>query len=149
MTAGNPMVVVRKGSVDSKLASQGMMAFFNNVRGNFIAGDVQDVKRTIMNEFLTALGVNNANTDKKERLITGEVDSNNVELSCNINALQRVLKRQIDRVHKLYPELKSDFNIEFKFDPQKLAEEARRLANASMDTNQHMGNESSSRKVRG
>lgn len=148
VTAGKPMVVVRKGSVDSKLVSQGLMAFFNNVRGNFIAGDVQDVKRTIMNEFLTALGINNANTDKKERLVTGEVDSNNVELACNINAFRRVLKRQIDRVHKLYPELKSEFNIEFKFDPEKLAEEARRLANASLGTNQHMGNESSPGKVR-
>lgn len=133
VTMGEPYVVIRKGSVDSKLASQGVTAFFNNVSGNFIAGDVQDVKRTIINELLTQWGINNANTDKKERLITGEVDSNNQELACNINTFRAVMERQNKRVKKLYPEL--EFNIEFAFDPEKVREQAY----ATMVTNKPMG----------
>lgn len=134
ISKGEPMVVVRKGSTDSKIATQGMQVFFNSVKNNFIADIVQDEKRSIVNEFLTWVGVNNANTDKKERLITGEVDSNNDELSCNIAHFKSILKKQVRKTKKLYPEL--DFNMEFQFDASKIRKE---LTNAVMGTHQSMG----------
>lgn len=39
--------------------------------------DLTDLYHDILNEALTFLGINNANTDKKERLITSEADANN------------------------------------------------------------------------
>lgn len=42
----------------------------------FLGTDLQTVKHQIWNEALTFLGIENANTDKKERLITKEVMSN-------------------------------------------------------------------------
>lgn len=42
----------------------------------FVADKIQIVKHQIWNEALTYLGIENTNTDKKERLITGEVMSN-------------------------------------------------------------------------
>ena len=42
----------------------------------YVADKVQIVKHQIWNEALTYLGIENTNTDKKERLITGEVMSN-------------------------------------------------------------------------
>ena len=71
---GEPLVVYSK---DVSLNSTGLNVFFNNVKQNYIADMVQDSKRTIINEFLTAIGVNNANTDKRERRVTGEVDAKN------------------------------------------------------------------------
>lgn len=46
---------------------------------------LQDHKICIWNECLTFLGINNANTEKRERLITGEVEANNghIELSAD------------------------------------------------------------------
>ena len=39
----------------------------------FVAADVMDVRNQIFNQALTYLGVENVNTDKKERLVAGEV----------------------------------------------------------------------------
>lgn len=72
------------------------------VKENFIANDVQLTKRSIINEFLTAIGVNNANTDKRERLISGEVESNNIELQCAVNLWQSNIDKCIKKVNELY-----------------------------------------------
>lgn len=42
-----------------------------------MTGELTDVYHDILNEALTYLGINNANTDKRERLITSEAESNN------------------------------------------------------------------------
>ncbi|MEG0577172.1 MAG: hypothetical protein RR500_04890 [Bacilli bacterium] len=43
----------------------------------FLLDKFQDHKKNIENEFLTQKGINNLTSDKKERLLTGEVNSNN------------------------------------------------------------------------
>lgn len=43
----------------------------------FVADDLIKCKHEIMNECMSFLGLNNANTDKKERMITDEVNANN------------------------------------------------------------------------
>ena len=120
VTNGEPLVVLRKNSTDGKLPAQGMTAFFNNVKNNYIADLVQDSKRTIVNEFLTKIGINNANTDKKERLITGEVDSNNDELSCNVNHFKQNFEQQKKYVKKIFPDLKFDIGFEFDMSNERL-----------------------------
>ena len=52
----------------------------------FIVKDIMDYKREIWNEFLTFMGLQNL-SEKKERLITGEVDSNNELINMNLQAL--------------------------------------------------------------
>lgn len=47
-----------------------------NTQAPFVASDLQTLKRQIFNEALTYLGVENGNTEKKERLVTGEITSN-------------------------------------------------------------------------
>lgn len=46
----------------------------------FIADKLTDIKHDTLNEFLTFIGVNNANTDKRERLNADEVNSNTQEV---------------------------------------------------------------------
>lgn len=52
----------------------------------FIVNDIYQYKREIWNEFLTFMGIQNL-SEKRERLITGEVDSNNELLNLNLQAL--------------------------------------------------------------
>lgn len=48
-----------------------------DLKSEFNADRVHDIKNKVYAEALESLGVRSANTDKKERLITGEVDSGN------------------------------------------------------------------------
>lgn len=52
----------------------------------FICNDIYQYKREIWNEFLTFMGIQNL-SEKRERLISGEVDSNNELLNLNLQAL--------------------------------------------------------------
>lgn len=52
----------------------------------FIINDLMEYKREIWNEFLTFMGIQNL-SEKRERLISNEVDSNNELLNLNLQAL--------------------------------------------------------------
>lgn len=52
----------------------------------FIAQNIMDYKREIWNEFLTFLGIANL-SEKRERLISSEIDSNNELINLNLQAL--------------------------------------------------------------
>lgn len=73
IAAGNPLVVT-----DPEVSTA--FSFFP-VKNAYIAGDVIDLKRDIINEYLTSIGISNTNTQKKERMLTDEINSNNMEVS--------------------------------------------------------------------
>lgn len=59
-------------------------------------------KHEIWNEALTFLGVNNANTDKKERLVTDEVNSNNELINYYLNCFYKTRKEACERINEKY-----------------------------------------------
>lgn len=78
IASGEPAVVIDKNLYNDD-GSVSWEAFQQNVGQNYIAGDLLSDLRKIEAEFDTKIGIPNANTDKKERLITDEVNANNVE----------------------------------------------------------------------
>ena len=52
----------------------------------YIAQDIMDYKREIWNEFLTFMGISNL-SEKRERMITHEIDSNNELINLNLQSL--------------------------------------------------------------
>lgn len=72
------------------------------VKANYVASDILMDKRSIWNEFLTDLGINNANTDKRERLNAEEVNSNNEEIHANIQNIMDSVQEGLDRANLLY-----------------------------------------------
>ena len=72
------------------------------VKENFVADDLQILKRKIINEFLTNLGINNTNLDKRERLTNDEVNANNDEVLANIQHWYDNLKEGIDKANKMF-----------------------------------------------
>lgn len=75
---------------------------FLNVKNTYIGNDLLDTKRTIMNEFLTEIGINNANTDKKERLISSEANANNAEIKTIVSLWLDTLNECCERINKLF-----------------------------------------------
>lgn len=57
----------------------------------FVADKLEEYKRNVWSEALSFLGINNVMTEKKERLVTGEVDANNelIDLSAQTMLLTR------------------------------------------------------------
>lgn len=53
----------------------------------FVAGQLQDMKLSIYNEYLMMLGISKANEDKKERFITSEVEQSQKEGTAMANIL--------------------------------------------------------------
>ena len=76
---------------------------------NFIADAVQLLKRKIINEFLTDIGISNANTDKRERLVTDEVNANNDEIVANIQHWYDNINEGLNKANELF-----DLNLSCK-----------------------------------
>lgn len=85
---------------------------YTPAKDNYICDKVQIEKRCIIEEFLTAIGVNNANTDKRERLNSAEVNSNNQECYVATEVWRRNLKETTALAKKLFPSL--EFSITIK-----------------------------------
>ena len=78
ISMGKPAVFVNGDAVNQE------KFFFNNVRQNFVGEEIMRVKRMITNDFLTEIGLNNANLDKRERLNSEEVQANDEEIRNNV-----------------------------------------------------------------
>ena len=81
ISMGEPMVVLKDSAL---MSSRGNDVFFNHVKENFIAQDVEITKHMIINDFLTEIGIANSNADKRERVQSAEVDANNSATAVNI-----------------------------------------------------------------
>lgn len=108
-TTGKPFVVVNK----NVLNGDGLKTMLPNVKNNFIAPDVLQAKRTILNEFLTFIGIKNANYDKKERLNSQEVNENNDQTSAIVTVIKDNIKKSCDVINS-FSEL--DLDVELNYD---------------------------------
>ena len=78
IASGQPMVVVDKDLFNTD-GTPNWQEFQQNVGQNYIADRVLEDMLKWENMFDTDIGIPNANTSKKERLITDEVNANNIE----------------------------------------------------------------------
>lgn len=63
---------------------------------------MQQHKIDLMDEFLTLIGINSANTSKRERLISSEVDSNNQYKIVNANMMLEWRKIACEEINKMF-----------------------------------------------
>lgn len=75
---GQPLIVTDK-SLAGMDGKNGLESFFRDVKQSYILTDLLSDMRKIEAMYDTDIGIPNANTDKRERLITDEVNANNVE----------------------------------------------------------------------
>lgn len=121
IASGKPSVVVDKNILNDNgdLASK---QFNQNLRQTYITTDLLTDLRTIENEFLTHIGIPNANTQKKERLITNEVEANNVETSCLLDFWLETLTESAGLANKM-------FGLNLSFEKRYRPDESEEIAN--------------------
>lgn len=79
IASGEPAVVIDSRLKNAADGEETWKSFEQNVGGNYIVTNLLADLRKIESMFDTEIGIPNANTDKRERLIQDEVNANNIE----------------------------------------------------------------------
>lgn len=95
IAGGEPAVVVDKNLYSDN--GKEWDSFAQNVKENYIVSDILEDIRKIELMFDTDVGIPNSNTDKKERMLVDEINSNNTETYCKAALWLDELKACIDK----------------------------------------------------
>lgn len=109
IASGEPMAVIDKDlmGIDGEKHWE---LFTQNVGQNYITDRVLTDMRTLENMFNTEIGIPNANTMKRERLISDEVNSNNVDTQSKVILWLETMQNDIKKVNDMF-----DLNISVKY----------------------------------
>ena len=121
---GNPAVFVDSALMQKNLIKSGSNAapwsmFSADLKGNFITNELLTALKTIKALFDTEVGIPNTNTSKKERMLTDEVNSNNVETAAKASLWLESLQHGCERVHKLFGIGKDTLWVDWRFPPEQ------------------------------
>ena len=115
ISQGNPAAVV-----DTKLrgddGSQAWEFFAQNLAQNHISPDLLNELAVIRNHFDTEIGIPNANTTKRERLITSEVESNNVDTYSKAAVWLQNMRDGAKKVNRMFG---TNLKVDFRFSGAK------------------------------
>lgn len=121
ISAGNPA-----GFMDKKLfnddGSPNWMMFNQNLRNTYIAGDIIEDMRKWKQQFCTEVGIPNANTDKKERLIRDEVNANTTETQTKAMLWLDTIRNGMEDCNRLFG---LDLDVKLRFTEQEGGSDAR------------------------
>ena len=114
VASGEPAVVIDKNLLNDD-GTPTWQYFSQNLRENYIAGDLLSDMQKINKMFDSFIGIPNSNTDKKERLITPEVESNTFETKSLASLWLRTLQEECKKASNMFGiELSVDWNSEMK-----------------------------------
>ena len=86
---------------DKDIISNDMMKAINT-QAPYVTDKISEYKKEIWNEFLTFIGVNNIDVEKKERLISGESNSNNESINLNLQSYLEPRKKACKQFNDLF-----------------------------------------------
>lgn len=112
VASGEPMAVIDK----NLLLEDGTPAwqmFTQNVGQNYITDRLLNDMKTLEDQFNTVIGVPNANTQKRERMITDEVNANNVDTQCRVNLWLETMNKDIEQVNRMFG---TDIKVKYRYD---------------------------------
>ena len=101
LSDGDPAVVIDKKLLDEQ-GKPTWFPFTQHIKESYVVTDILSDMRKIESMFDTEIGIPNANTDKRERLITDEVNANNVETSSRCELWLETLRKGINKANQMY-----------------------------------------------
>lgn len=99
--AGNPMTVIDSSLLKAD-GSESWKPFISSSRDMYIAEEIISSMRSIENQFDTWVGLPNANYQKRERMISDEVQANRAETYSNASVWFDCLRDSFERVNKMF-----------------------------------------------
>lgn len=128
IASGEPAVVVDKSLFTEEGEAQWQL-FSQNLKNTYLVSDIVSDMRKIEEEFDTKIGIPNANTDKRERLNTDEVNANNVETAIIAEGWLNSIRTGFKKVKKLYPGINCSVDWRVKPDVYTISEQSEPVRN--------------------
>lgn len=101
IASGEPAAFIDKDLYNED-GSRNWDAFTQNLGQNYIVDRVLDDMKKIEDRFNTDIGIPNANTQKRERLITDEVNANNVDTYSKAGLWLETMQRDVEKVNAMF-----------------------------------------------
>ena len=118
IASGEPMAVIDKSLLDDE-GNPAWTMFTQNVGQNYITDKILNDLQTIEDQFNTEIGIPNANTQKKERLIVDEVNANNIDTNAKIALWLETMQRDIGKVNQMFG---LNLSVSYRFDNESEVE---------------------------
>lgn len=99
--SGSPATVTDKNMLTDDGKPKWLL-FTQNVSQNYIADKNLAVMRRIKEMFCTEIGIPNTNEDKKERMLTDEVNANNIETYSKVSLWLDEMKKGCEQAKKMF-----------------------------------------------
>lgn len=110
---GEPAVIMDKSLFDEE-GKPAWNAFQQKPKDVYLVTDLLADLAKIEDEFDTRIGIPNANTDKRERLISDEVNANNVETAILAEEWLDNIQKGCKRVKEMYG---ADISVDWRYKP--------------------------------
>lgn len=101
IASGEPAAFLDKDLYNED-GSRNWDAFSQNLSQNYITDRILDDMKKIEDRFNTDIGIPNANTYKRERLITDEVNANNVDTGTKVQLWLETMQDDVKRVNAMF-----------------------------------------------
>ena len=112
---GEPLVVADKALLDDE-GELNLQLFQNDVSKTYIVDKLLLDMEKLTNMFRTSIGLNNANTEKRERLLVDEVNANNQAIYSKVELWLDQLKRSCEKVRNMFG---ININVDWRYKPNE------------------------------
>mgnify|MGYP002624595597 CR=1 FL=1 len=127
INSGETSVVTDKSLFGENGEAQ-WQAFEQNLKQTYLVTDLLNDFAKIEDEFNTRIGIPNANTEKRERLIKDEVNANNVETSILAAGWLENIRDGCKMVKEMYG---AEITVDWRFKPYAVSDDAEQSNNVS------------------
>lgn len=111
IASGKPFSVIDKELLNED-GTHNWDFFTQNVGQNYITDRILNDMKSIEDQFNTKIGIPNANTQKRERLISSEVEANDIDTMALIHVWLDSLRADIKKVNE---EFNLNINVEYAY----------------------------------
>ena len=110
--ASGELITVVDKTLKDENGEPAWQLFTQNVGQNYISDRILNDMKTIEDRFNTDIGIPNANTQKRERMIVDEVNVNNVDTQSKVLLWLETMQDGINRVNKMF---NTNISVEYRY----------------------------------